>query len=171
METRPGWEEYFMSQAILTSYRASCKYIQAGAIIVKDKRIISTGYNGAPSGLKNCLENGCRKDLAGIKQGEKNSGLCIGEHAERNAILQISREQSKGSAMYSRLLPCTDCAKQIIGAGIEEVYYFEIYREKNNIAREILKEKGVSLKKFENENLIKLKEFLEGIYNKNDNKN
>ncbi len=161
---RPFWDEYFMEVAILVSYRASCLYVQAGAVIVKDKRIIATGYNGAPQGIDSCLVRGCNKDREGISQDTKNTGICIGEHAERNALLQVGRDKTLGATMYSRLFPCSDCAKQIIGAGIERVFYFEMYEEPNNLANILFNEAGVDLIHLQTDNLIKYKFFLDTIY-------
>jgi len=142
---RPSWDEYFMMTALLNATRASCEFFKSGAVIVKDKRIIATGYNGAPTGIKNCLELGCRKKRKGIDLQNKNSGACIGEHAERNALLQISRKDAEGGTMYSVLLPCADCAKQIVGAGIRKVFYNQVYKEPNNLVKEIFEEAGVIL--------------------------
>ena len=146
---RPSWDEYFMMVALLNATRASCKYFKSGAVIVQDKRIIATGYNGAPPGIKNCLELGCRKKRKGIDLQNKNSGACIGEHAERNALLQISRKNANLSTMYSVLLPCADCAKQIVGAGVKKVFYNQVYKEPNNLVKEIFEEAGITLEKIE----------------------
>ncbi len=161
-EKRPSWDEYFMGIAFLTATRASCNYVKAGAVIVKNKRIIATGYNGAPSGIENCLERGCRKERMRIDFETKNSGHCIGEHAERNALLQISSERAKGSTIYSVTLPCSDCAKQIAGAGIERVVWFKIYKEPLNIVYEIFKEKDIKLEKIDLD-LKKINYFLERV--------
>lgn len=146
---RPSWDEYFMSIALLTATRASCKYIKAGAIIVKDKRIIATGYNGAPPGIENCLSVGCRKNREGISFEQKGTGNCRGEHAERNALLQISRERTINSTIYSVLFPCSNCAKEIVGAGVKEVVYWEIYEEPNSLTRELFNEGEVKLRKID----------------------
>jgi len=161
-EKRPSWDEYFMSIAFLTATRSSCENVHTGAVIVKNKRIIATGYNGAPSGIENCLEKGCRKERMGVKFETKNSGHCIGEHAERNALLQISSEKAKGSTMYSVTLPCSDCAKQIAGAGIERVVWFKIYKEPLNIVYEIFEEGNIKLEKI-NLDLNKINYFLKRV--------
>lgn len=162
---RPSWDEYFMGIALLTATRASCEYVKAGAVIVKNKRIIATGYNGAPPGIKNCLEIGCRKKRVGIRFEEKNTGNCLGEHAERNALLQISNQDSNYSIMYSVLLPCSDCAKQIVGAGIKEVVYFTEYKEPNNLVHELFEEGEVKLKKI-NLDLNEMQAFIRNVCNK-----
>jgi dCMP deaminase len=146
---RPTWDEYFMLQAVLAGTRASCEFVYAGAVIVKDKRVIATGYNGAPPGVDNCLDLGCRKEREGIEFGEKNTGWCIGEHAERNALLQISREESKNSTMYYVLYPCTDCSKQIVGARINELVYLNVYKEPSSLTKEIFDKSGVKVRKME----------------------
>jgi len=156
---RPSWDEYFMMVALLISTRASCQYYNAGAVIVnQEKRIIATGYNGAPKNIKNCLELGCRKDRLGIDRDEKNTGTCIGEHAERNALLH-SKEQFKDSTMYSVLLPCTDCSKQIVGVGISRVVYLRMYEEPNNLVNELFDEAKIKLEKMDLD-LDKIYEFL-----------
>ena len=90
---RPSWDEYFMKMAIDVSSRSSCRHVQAGAVIVKDKETLATGYNGTPNKIKkNCLEVGCRKELKGLKYEESlNSGECWGVHAEINASDHITR--------------------------------------------------------------------------------
>ncbi len=143
---RPNWDEYFMFTAFNTSLRSSCMYIHTGAVIVQDKRIIATGYNGAPPNIENCLEKGCRKDRVGIKQEQKGTGNCRGEHAERNAILQIARKDLEGATMYSVLFPCSDCAKMIVGSGIRKVFYSNIYKEPDSLTQELFSEGGVALK-------------------------
>lgn len=144
---RPSWDEMFMFMALGASERGSCKKIKTGAVVVKDKRVIATGYNGAPRGIKNCLERGCRKEEMGITFEEKGSGHCRGEHAERNAFLQVSCFDSKGGTLYTILHPCEDCAKQIQGAGIREVVYLQNYKEPSKLAQEIFKEGDIYLRK------------------------
>jgi dCMP deaminase len=104
--TRPSWDEYFMKIAHLVAERSTCMRRSVGAIIVKDKRIISTGYNGAPRGLKHCLEVGCR-----------------GAHAEQNAIIQAASSgvSMEGSTMYCTTAPCATCAKMILNAGVKRL--------------------------------------------------
>ena len=146
VKERPSWDEYFMMVALLSSTRASCNYFSAGAVIVKDKRVIATGYNGAPQGILSCLDSGCRKDRMNVSHEEKNTGTCIGEHAERSALLQVSRDSTIGAAIYSLLLPCTDCSKQIVGAGIKKVVYLNAYEEPNNLVRELFDQAEIELK-------------------------
>lgn len=145
---RPNWDEYFMIQAFWVATRASCKNLKTGAVIVRDKRIISSGYNGAPPGIENCLEIGCRKEREGIKFEDKGKGVCRGTHAERNAMLNIAREYLKGTTLYTMFYPCSDCAKDIAGAGIEKVIYFKLYKELDSLTQEIFAEAGIGLRPF-----------------------
>jgi len=148
--SRPTWDDYFMTVALAVASRASCVKINGGAVIVKDKRIISTGYNGSPQGIGSCFSLGeCRKAKKGVKWEEKNTGNCFAVHAEVNAIIQTSGENMKGATMYSVLFPCADCAKVIVGAGIKEVIYFRNYREQNSQTKEIFDLAGVKLRKMD----------------------
>lgn len=123
---RISWEQYFMNLAFAASERSTCFSDKKGAVIVKDKMIISTGYSGAPKGIKNCLyDNGfCRKRALGFGHGEGHS-QCLAVHAEANAILQCNLLStiSKNCQLYCTHKPCENCAKLIINAGIKEVYY------------------------------------------------
>src|SRR3989338_3823814 len=96
---RSSWNEYFMFSALSIAARSSCLYLQTGAVIVKDKRIIASGYNGAPPGIKNCLEVGCRKKREGINFEDKEKNVCRGIHAEINAMNQIAREDLKNTSL------------------------------------------------------------------------
>ena len=125
---RPTWDEYFMKIAHLVAERSTCTRRRVGAIIVKDKRIISTGYNGAPRGLKHCLEVGCLREQMGIPSGERQE-LCRGAHAEQNAIIQAASSgvSMEGATMYCTTAPCSTCAKMIINAGIRCLVLGERY--------------------------------------------
>lgn len=126
--TRPTWDEYFMKIAHLVAERSTCLRRRVGAIIVKDKRIISTGYNGAPRGLLHCLEVGCLREEMGVASGERQE-LCRGAHAEQNAIIQAaaSGASMEGATMYCTTAPCSTCAKMIINAGIRRLVLGEKY--------------------------------------------
>ncbi len=126
--TRPTWDEYFMKIAQLVAERSTCLRRRVGAIIVKDKRIISTGYNGAPRGLLHCLEVGCLREEMGVASGERQE-LCRGAHAEQNAIIQAaaSGASMEGAMMYCTTAPCSTCAKMIINAGIRRLVLGEKY--------------------------------------------
>lgn len=144
---RPNWDEAFMFAAISAATRSSCLTIKTGAVIVKDKRIISMGYNGAPPGITNCLEKGCRKKEHGVSFDKKDVGLCRGVHAEVNAMSQISRDNLKGTKMYTVFFPCSSCAKAIVTSGISEVIYSKIYKEPDSLTRELFSEAGVRLRR------------------------
>ena len=126
---RPNWDEYFMSIAILVSSRTSCKYVRAGSVVVLDKRIIGTGYNGAPVGIKdNCLNSGCWREKAGIGYGNNfNAGKCIGIHAEMNALANLSREIHQGATLYTTVFPCPACAKNLLAYNVKRVVYLKEY--------------------------------------------
>ncbi len=116
--SRPDWNEYFMSIAELVSKRSTCLRRKVGAVIVKDKRILSTGYNGAPSGIKHCIETGCLRERLNVPSGERHE-LCRGLHAEQNAIIQAAYHgvEIKDSVIYCTNLPCVICTKMLINAG------------------------------------------------------
>ena len=146
---RPSWEESYMFSALWAATRSSCLYIRTGAVIVKDKRIIASGYNGAPPNVKNCLEVGCRKDEMGVKFEDKGKGVCRGMHAELNAMVQIARKDLKGTALYSVYLPCSPCAKVIVGSGIEKVVYIKHYSEEDCLTKEQFAEVGIKLEQID----------------------
>ncbi|MBP9020067.1 MAG: cytidine/deoxycytidylate deaminase family protein [Syntrophobacterales bacterium] len=143
---RPTWDEYFMDIVRLVSRRSTCLRRSVGAILVKDKRILATGYNGAPSGLRHCVEVGCLREKMNISSGERHE-LCRGLHAEQNAIIQSALHgvSLKDATLYSTNHPCVICAKMIINAGIARVYYAEGYRDR--MAEEMLLEAGVEVAK------------------------
>jgi len=126
--TRPSWPEYFMSMAKLAATRSTCLRRHVGAILVKDKRILATGYNGAPAGLKHCEEVGCLRANASIPSGERHE-LCRGLHAEQNLIIQAAYYgiPIEGSILYCTNKPCVICTKMIINAGIKKIYYEDGY--------------------------------------------
>ncbi len=142
---RPEWDEYFMRIAELVSSRSTCLRRRVGAVLVREKRILATGYNGAPSGLKHCMETGCLREKMGIPSGEKHE-LCRGLHAEQNAIIQSAYHgiSIKGSILYITCHPCSVCSKMIINAGIKEVVIKEHYPDK--IASQMLEEAGIKVR-------------------------
>ncbi len=119
---RPNWDGYFMNIAHEVAKRSNCMKRHTAAIIVKDKRIISTGYNGTPKGLKNCNEGGCERCNSFELTGERLRE-CICSHAEENSIVQAAYHgiSIKNSTLYTTQSPCTSCAKMIINSGITEV--------------------------------------------------
>jgi thymidylate synthase (methanogen type) len=158
---RPDWDEYFMLQTILAAARSSCKHLQTGAVIVKDKRMIAMGYNGAPPNIRCCLDVGCRKDREGVGFEDKGKGVCRGVHAEINAINQIARQELKDTKMYTVYYPCSSCAKTIAGSGVKEVIYNKIYREPDNLTQEMFIEAGISLRQYD----LDLDKNIKGIKN------
>jgi len=125
---RPSWDEYFIRIAHLVKTRSTCLRRQVGAVIVKDKNILATGYNGAPSRIAHCIDIGCLREKLGIPSGERHE-ICRGLHAEQNAIIQAALHGTgiKGSTIYCTNLPCIICSKMIINAGIERIIYEEGY--------------------------------------------
>ena len=146
---RPTWDEYFIAITKQVATRSTCLRRKVGAIIVNDKRILTTGYNGAPKGVKSCLEIGkCMRQELGVPSGQRHE-ICRALHAEQNAIIQAAYHGVKieGSDIYSTTQPCVLCAKMLINAGIKKIYYFEEYPDE--LALELLKEAGVELIKLE----------------------
>jgi dCMP deaminase len=147
-EDRPSWNNYFMDIAVLVAKRSTCTRRAVGAIIVKDKRILSTGYNGAPSRIQHCSETGCLREQMNVASGERHE-LCRGIHAEQNAIIQAAYHgvSIKDSAVFCTNLPCSICAKMIINAGINKIYYKSGYADA--MSEEMLKEAKVKVIKFD----------------------
>jgi dCMP deaminase len=129
--SRPSWDDYFLSLANMVASRSTCLRRKVGAVLVKDKRILATGYNGAPSGLRHCLEIGCMRDKMGIPSGERHE-LCRGLHAEQNALIQAAKLgfSVDGATLYCTTFPCSICAKMLINAGIIRIVYLEGYPDK-----------------------------------------
>jgi len=148
MPKRPSWDEYFLEVAKLVAKRATCLRRSVGAVIVKDKRILATGYNGAPSGLKHCVDVGCLRQKLNIPSGERHE-LCRALHAEQNALIQASLYgiSVKGSKLYATCQPCVICVKMLINAGIKEIVIAGAYPDK--MAAQFLKEAGIKVKKIE----------------------
>jgi len=144
--SRPSWPEYFMSIAKMVAKRSTCLRRHVGAILVKDKRILATGYNGAPRGLRHCEEVGCIRQDGAIPSGERHE-LCRGLHAEQNAIIQAACHgiQIAGATLYCTNRPCVICSKMIINAGISKIYYEEGYNDP--LAAQMLEEAGIELER------------------------
>ncbi|MCL2121981.1 MAG: dCMP deaminase family protein [Clostridiales bacterium] len=142
MANRPEWDDYFMDIAAMVASRATCLRRQVGCVMVKDRRILSTGYNGAPSGVSHCSEVGCRREQEGIPSGER-AELCRGVHAEQNAIIQGARYgvSLQGAVAYTTTQPCSICTKMMINAGIVEVIFGGEFPDEMSLA--LLKEAGV----------------------------
>lgn len=137
-----------MEIAELVAQRATCLRRKVGAVVVRDKRILATGYNGAPAGLPHCDEVGCLREKLKIPSGERQE-LCRGLHAEQNAIIQAAKFASSidYATIYLTASPCFTCAKQLINAGIKKVVYKEDYPDK--WAKKFFKSAGVELIKYE----------------------
>jgi len=142
---RPSWDEYFMNVAIVASSRANCLSRHVGAVIVKDRQIVSTGYNGTPKGIKNCNEGGCPRCWAMAESGTRLDE-CICVHAEENAIVQAAYNgiSIAGATLYTTYCPCSYCAKSIINAGIKRVVYREAYAM-DEVTKHLFAEAGVEL--------------------------
>jgi len=142
---RPDWNQYFMDIAELVKTRSTCLRRQVGAVIVKDKRILTTGYNGAPSGMRHCLElGGCLREQMKVPSGERHE-LCRALHAEQNAIIQAAYHgiSIQGATMYVTLQPCSLCAKMAVNAGIVKIVFKGSYPDELSMA--ILEEAGIEL--------------------------
>lgn len=144
MGPRPSWDAYFMSIAGLVAGRSTCLRRQVGAILVKDRRILATGYNGAPAGLPHCSQTGCVRERLSVPPGERHE-LCRGIHAEQNAIIQSANYGTgiAGSTVYTTHHPCSVCAKMIINAGIVRVVTEDGYPDE--LASGMLLEAGVEV--------------------------
>lgn len=147
-DTRPSWDEYFMKLANDVATRTTCLRRGVGCVIVKDNRILATGYNGVPSGLRHCCETGCLREKLGVPSGQRHE-ICRGLHAEQNAIIQAAKYgiNIQGSKIYVNTQPCIVCAKMIINAGIEEIIYQNPYDDE--LARELLQESGIKMRVFD----------------------
>ncbi|MDD5465784.1 MAG: cytidine/deoxycytidylate deaminase family protein [Candidatus Omnitrophica bacterium] len=143
---RPSWDEYFLEMAKLVSKRSTCLRRSVGAVLVRDKRILATGYNGAPSGLKHCVEIGCLRQKLKIPSGERHE-LCRALHAEQNALIQASLHgiSVKGATLYSTTQPCVICAKMLINAGIREIAITHGYPDK--MSMDLLKQAKIKIRK------------------------
>jgi len=142
---RPSWDQYFMDIARQVAARSNCMKRQVAAVIVSEKRIISTGYNGTPRGVKNCNEGGCPR-CNGFSESGKNLEECLCSHGEENAIVQASYHgiAIRDATLYTTYSPCLMCSKMIINAGIRKVVYNEAY-PLNDTATAMLREAGVAL--------------------------
>jgi dCMP deaminase len=145
---RPSWDEYFLQLARQAATRSTCLRRQVGAVLVRDKRILATGYNGAPRGVAHCLDIGCLREQLGIPSGERHE-LCRAIHAEQNAVIQaaIHGVAIESATLYCTHHPCILCAKILINCGVREIHYLEGYPDE--LSREMLAEAEVVLVKEE----------------------
>ena len=148
MDRRPSWDSYFMKVAEDIATRSTCLRRQVGAVLVKDNRIIATGYNGAPDGMQHCLEIGCLREQQNIPSG-KNIELCRAVHAEQNALMQAAKHGGSvnGAKLYVTTYPCVTCAKLLIQAGVNEIVYINAYPD--YLSEEILAKSSVAVRKLE----------------------
>ena len=147
MMKRPSWDQYFMNIAHVVASRGNCIKRQVAAVIVKDKRIISTGYNGTPRGIKNCCDGGCLRCNTQTPSGTKLDE-CYCSHGEENAIVQAAYHgiSLKDSSLYTTFSPCLICTKMIINAGIREVIYGSEYPLASSSFK-LLKEAKIKIRK------------------------
>lgn len=152
MLNRPSWESYFMGITHLVAQRSTCLRRAVGAVIVKEKQILSTGYNGAPCKLTHCSDAGCLREKLNVPSGERHE-LCRGIHAEQNAIIQAAYHgvSIKDAILFCTHQPCLICTKMIINAGIRKIYYRSGYADP--MSQDMLKEAGVELICSEEESL------------------
>lgn len=149
---RPTWDEYFMMAAKLIAVMATCPKLRVGTVIVKNKRIVASGFNGAPTGQPHCTEVGCM-----TFEGEGTSCRRV-IHSEHNAVLQNSRD-IQGGSLYTPYLPCIDCMKPIIASGISEVVYEKEYnghKPKYRISKELALQAGIKLRRIPEVNITRL---------------
>jgi dCMP deaminase len=144
---RPPWDQYFMDITRLVATRSSCLRRQVGALLVKERNILATGYNGVPSGISHCDSTGCLREQLNVPSGERHE-LCRGLHAEQNAIIQAARHgvNIDGATLYCTTMPCIICTKMIINAGIVRVVYAEGYAD--DLAREMISEALIEIEHF-----------------------
>ena len=144
--SRPSWPEYFMTITQMVAKRSTCMRRAVGAVLVKDKRILATGYNGAPSGLRHCREAGCLRETSAVPSGMRHE-LCRGLHAEQNVIIQSAYYGvvTKDTTLYSTHKPCIICTKMLINAGIKKIFFLEGYPDA--LADEMLSEANIELER------------------------
>ncbi len=142
---RPSWDEYFLNISKLVATRSTCLRRKVGAVVVKDKQVLATGYNGAPTGIIHCSEVGCMREELCVPSGERHE-LCRALHAEQNAFLQAARHGVSlgGSVLYVTVQPCSICAKMIINVGIKKIVIEGDYPDE--FALKFLKEAGIAIK-------------------------
>ncbi len=143
---RLSWTEYFLRIAFLVSSRSTCLRRKVGCVLVKDKRILATGYNGAPAGVPHCLETGCLRARLGIPSGQHHE-ICRGLHAEQNVIIQaaVHGVSIRGAEIFCTTHPCAQCSKMLINCGITKIYYCESYPDE--LAEQMLGEAGLPAEK------------------------
>ena len=146
---RPSWDEYFMSIARVVASRSNCVKRKVGCVIIADRRIISTGYNGTPRGIRNCNEGGCPR-CSGVAESGNRLDECLCSHAEENAITQAAYHgvSVRGGVIYTNLCPCLMCTKMIINAGLVEVIYDSAF-PMGDVSLALLREAGLKVRQFD----------------------
>ena len=147
---RPSWDEYFMSIAQLVATRSTCLRRRVGAVLVKDRRLLATGYNGAPAGVRHCEETGCLRQDSSVPSGQRHE-LCRGLHAEQNSIIQAAHHgiSIAGASLYCTNQPCVICSKMLINAGIAAIFFLNAYDDP--LALQMFDEAGVKLVRWNDE--------------------
>ena len=142
--SRVAWPDYFMNIAHLVAERSTCQRRRVGAVAVKDKRILATGYNGAPSKVAHCLDIGCLREQLGVPSGQRHE-ICRGLHAEQNVIIQAAVHgiSLAGAEVYCTHQPCLICSKMLINCGITKIWYASGYPDE--LAMQMLNEAGITL--------------------------
>ncbi len=142
MDNRLPWPEYFMRIAHLVAERATCIRRKVGAVAVKDKRVLATGYNGPPSDISHCVDVGCLRETMGVPSGQRHE-ICRGLHAEQNIIIQGAVHGVKlyGAEIYCTTQPCLICTKMLINVGVSAIYFADSYPDE--LSEHMLKEAGV----------------------------
>jgi dCMP deaminase len=150
---RPSNDEYFMEMAQLVSSRSTCLRRKVGAVIVKEKRVLSTGYNGSPKGTEHCEQTGCIRVQLNVPSGTRHE-LCRGVHAEQNAVTQAAYfgVSVNGASIYTTTYPCSMCAKILINAGIREIIYSEGYADE--LSKKLLEEAHIAIREYKPEKTL-----------------
>jgi len=143
-DKRPSWDKYFMDMAELARTRTTCLRRGVGAVIVKDNRVVATGYNGTPRGITHCSETGCLREKLNVPSGQRHE-LCRGLHAEQNAIIQAACTGAsiEGATLYCTTQPCSICTKMIINSGIKRIVIKESYPDE--LGQSMIKEAGIKV--------------------------
>lgn len=152
-DNRPSWDEYFMKLTNEVATRTTCLRRAVGAVIVKDRRILATGYNGVPMGMRHCSETGCLRQQLGVPSGQRHE-ICRALHAEQNAIIQAAMHgiSIEGATLYCTHQPCILCAKMMINARVAKVVYLHCYPDQT--ALDFLEQAGIEVVRVEEEVLI-----------------
>jgi dCMP deaminase len=144
---RPDWDTYFMEMARLAERRTTCHRRAVGAVLVRDNRVLATGYNGNPAGFEHCATIGCIREMLNVPSGQHHE-LCTGLHAEQNAIIQaaVTGVSIAGATLYTTTFPCVTCAKMLLNARVVEVVYDEGYPDE--LGRWMLARSSIKLRRF-----------------------